>query len=106
MQVTAEEVVRHLRETDGSGDEEWLTLLTQQVRAYKQWELREVPIAQLSFDVADEVSQYASALKLPIVAVPVDDLLEVIDGRHRASLAAELGKESIRAYIPKESSND
>lgn len=100
--VSQRTVWRHLRATDCTGDEDFLKNLHESVKEFAVWWRVEVRLADLSFLVARDVDCYADARE-PIVIVPAlphDGRWNVLDGAHRASYAASVGRKTIRAYAP------
>jgi hypothetical protein len=101
---THADVRRVLRETDGTGDPEWLEHLYAQVKPYKTWALVMLDPGTLDNPCTDYATarEYAEGIEdaPPIVVVPDGTgQLTIIDGGHRALAAALVGAK-IRALVP------
>ncbi len=114
-EVRVSEVIDNLRETDQTGDKEWVRGLIKQVKDLKaKWFVGDVKLSEIihgnTSDENDLLEDYGSGVDdfPPIVLVPSDDAgyrYEAIDGGHRAATAELLGRKTIRAYYPEIESN-
>lgn len=105
--ISHREVVRHLKNVDNTGDEEWLGQLAQHVGKHPQWQLSQVPIADLDTgdernpDVVSEYAQMSPDTRPAIVAAPDESgKLWVMDGGHRTQAAQQRGEKTVLAYTP------
>ncbi len=118
-QATAREVLNYINQTH---HEPMTAKLATAVRAYPQWELRQVPLQNLNIPDQDyedteqependpygrvmavdpdHANEYSTQVidRHPLV---IDDQGYIIDGNHRAWAAAELlNRDSIQAWVP------
>ncbi|MFA6094193.1 MAG: hypothetical protein WC986_14740 [Elusimicrobiota bacterium] len=100
--IPATAVVAHAARIDGTGDPAWVAYLRKEILKYPRWELTFLPLDVLEFDLADDADPetYESALDVPIIVVPDGSNYEVIDGRHRATVAFKLKRKTLPAYHP------
>ena len=100
--ISCDDVVAYHARVDGTGDPEWLSEQAERICSFPLWELEPVLLAALEFDTADDVEGYEEVLdEMPIIVLPdVGGRWEVLDGRHRASAADAMGRETILAWRP------
>ena len=105
--VTLAKVIDNLKETDMTGDPEWIKDMINKIRRFKVWNLGVVDLQDIenycSDDVSDLASEWSEAVP-PIVLVPTkgngEKKWDIVDGSHRAAAAESLGKKKITAYYP------
>jgi oligoribonuclease (3'-5' exoribonuclease) len=106
--IDPEVVIKHLLEHDGSGDEDFLEGLKEQIRAYPEWEMTQVNPKTLdigacspNWEVVKEYQEQGPEEAPAIIAVPQEGgKPSILDGCHRAC-AAEKAKQKIWVYMPK-----
>jgi hypothetical protein len=89
--------------TDQTGEGDWTSHLADRIRRHPFWQLQLVHPNRLDYEEADvvDVPGLHSTKPPPIIVVPEDGTkYELIDGRHRASAAANNDKK-LWAYMPK-----
>lgn len=100
--VPCADVVAYHNKVDGTGDPEWLAYVADRICEFPDWELSEVPLDLLEYEVAQDVDGYAAlARRLPLIVAPgTGGRFDVLDGRHRASAAADVGRDTVKAWRP------
>jgi len=106
----AAHVVKHLRATDSTGDDDFLDSLAESVGQHPQWQLGPVPVKHIDSDAERNpktIAYYASmpaCTAPPVVVVPRvgpgKQLWSVLDGGHRTQAAQARGDKTVMAYSP------
>lgn len=101
-------IIEHLRETDATGDPEWVAELIERVKPFRRWQLVEMDPRELYNECSDTKTVEAYRTDMdnlpPIVVVPTTQKpykYEILDGAHRAA-AAEAANRCILVYRPLE----
>jgi len=99
-------IKRHLSETDGTGDPDWVSELHKLVAPYPDWKSERVAPSEIDCHCTDHKTAEAYAedfASLPaVVLVPSQDSelkFEIVDGGHRVLAALKLGVE-VPALVP------
>jgi hypothetical protein len=106
-QFAPQHVVEHLRDTDNSGDPDWLNELINKVNQHSKWNLASIPVSsidsgdQRNSDVISEYADMSGDTAPPIVVdYDTDGQLYTLDGGHRVQAAQVRGDTHIGAYVP------
>lgn len=104
--IPLEDVIAHLCEYDGTGDEDFLADLEERMAPYPAWALGRIDPKRLNNYCSDEETcrEYAEmgmSSSPAIIVVPADEpgRWDIIDGAHRA-WAAEMTGRKVLAYYP------
>lgn len=99
-------VARYVRRTDQTRDRRWVRQLVDWVNYYPRWELVYIPTEKLNIEVEEDDARallYASmgaASIAPVIVMPSQLGLEIIEGDYRAAAAETLGI-PVPAYAPR-----
>jgi len=106
-----EHVIKHLKQTDGTGDPDWLEYLESLVAPFDKWVIKYVDPSEIECECSDRktAEDYAANFDAlpPVVLIPNRDgprPFEVVDGAHRIYAASILGV-TVPAYVPAGSRN-
>lgn len=102
---TLQQVISHLKKTDGTGDPEWMEYIIRMASPYPVWELHYLDPSEVKNYCSDQetTEEYAEVIDQlpPAVAIPSlgSETFELIDGGHRFCAAALAGC-TFPCYIP------
>ncbi len=107
--IPLKEIIEHLKDTDGTGDLDWIDQMVEKISKYKRWTFSHIDPAQINNygEMDKTVQEYADAWSSsvpPVVLIPViykKRLLkyDIVDGGHRTA-AAEIVGVPVPAYVP------